>query len=224
MRVIDSDTNTVTGADGTVTGEASFNRRKVYMHGDRDDLRVPFVEVALSAPADGGEPRPPVLLYDTSGPGSEPAVGLPPLRAPWIAARADVVEHEGRAPLARDDGRAVARGRLAPEPFTGTRRRPLVGRGLEPVTQLHYARRGQVTPEMEFVAVREHMDPETVRAEVAAGRAIIPANVNHPESEPMAIGRRFLVKVNANIGNSSVTSSVDEEVEKLIWSYRLWVV
>ncbi len=98
------------------------------------------------------------------------------------------------------------------------RRRPLVATGPEPVTQLHYARRGEITPEMEFVALREQMDPAVVRAEVAAGRAIIPANVNHPESEPMAIGRGFLVKVNANIGNSAVTSSVAEEVEKLTWA------
>ncbi|HUI03065.1 MAG TPA: phosphomethylpyrimidine synthase ThiC [Acidimicrobiales bacterium] len=216
----ESDTAVHNGGAARAAEEAGFNRRKVYVCGARDDLRIPFVEVALSAPADGGEAPPPVLLYDTSGPGSDPAVGLPALRAPWIAARGDVVEHEGRAPQSRDDGRAVARGRLAPRPFTGTRRRPLVARGSAPVTQLHYARRGEITPEMEFVAVREHLDAETVRAEVAAGRAIVPANVNHPESEPMAIGRRFLVKVNANIGNSSVTSSVAEEVEKLTWATR----
>ncbi|HTT87253.1 MAG TPA: phosphomethylpyrimidine synthase ThiC, partial [Acidimicrobiales bacterium] len=216
----ESDTAVHNGGAARAAEEAGFNRRKVYVCGARDDLRIPFVEVALGAPADGGEAPPPVLLYDTSGPGSDPAVGLPALRAPWIAARGDVVEHEGRAPQSRDDGRAVARGRLAPRPFTGTRRRPLVARGSAPVTQLHYARRGEITPEMEFVAVREHLDAETVRAEVAAGRAIVPANVNHPESEPMAIGRRFLVKVNANIGNSSVTSSVAEEVEKLTWATR----
>ena len=216
----ESDTAVHNGGAARAAEEAGFNRRKVYVCGARDDLRIPFGEVALGAPADGGAAPPPVLLYDTSGPGSDPAVGLPALRAPWIAARGDVVEHEGRAPQSRDDGRAVARGRLAPRPFTGTRRRPLVARGSAPVTQLHYARRGEITPEMEFVAVREHLDAETVRAEVAAGRAIVPANVNHPESEPMAIGRRFLVKVNANIGNSSVTSSVAEEVEKLTWATR----
>jgi phosphomethylpyrimidine synthase len=102
----------------------------------------------------------------------------------------------------------------------GHRHRPLRAKAGRPVTQLHYARRGEITPEMEFVAVREGLEPEFVRAEVARGRAIIPANVNHPESEPMAIGRNFLVKVNANIGNSAVTSSVAEEVEKLTWATR----
>ncbi|MER3452427.1 MAG: phosphomethylpyrimidine synthase ThiC, partial [Acidimicrobiia bacterium] len=139
--------------------------------------------------------------------------GLPPLRAPWIEARGDVEPYDAR-PV--DDARRTFRGGTTAEPFagpgaTGTRRRPLRAKpGLRP-TQLAYARAGTVTPEMTFVAVRE---------EVAAGRAIIPANVNHPESEPMAIGRRFLVKVNANIGTSSVTSSVAEEVEKLHWAVR----
>ncbi|HLI73896.1 MAG TPA: phosphomethylpyrimidine synthase ThiC [Acidimicrobiales bacterium] len=196
-----------------------FNRRKVYVGSGR--VRVPFIEVGLAdSPAPGGPvPNEPILLYDTSGPGSDPAAGLSPLRAEWIAARDDVQEYEGRAPTRRDDGRAALR-RGAPQSFPGTRRAPLKARRSEPVTQLHYARRGDITAEMEFVAVRERMDPAIVRDEVAAGRAIIPANVNHPESEPMAIGRRFLVKVNANIGNSAVTSSVAEEVEKLTWATR----
>ncbi len=196
-----------------------FNRRKVYVESGR--VRVPFTEVGLAdSPAPGGPvPNEPILLYDTSGPGSDPAAGLSPLRAEWIAARDDVQEYEGRAPTRRDDGRAALR-RGAPQSFPGTRRPPLKARRSEPVTQLHYARRGDITAEMEFVAVRERMDPAIVRDEVAAGRAIIPANVNHPESEPMAIGRRFLVKVNANIGNSAVTSSVAEEVEKLTWATR----
>jgi len=190
---------------------ARHGRRKVYVEGTHPGVQVPFIEVAL---AEGD----PVRLYDTSGPGGDPHDGLPPLRAAWITGRGDVHEHEGRAPTLRDDGRAAVRGRPAPERFPGQRRRPLVAAGAAPVTQLHYARRGEVTPEMEFVALRERMDPEAVREEVAAGRAIIPANVNHPESEPMAIGRRFLVKVNANIGNSAVTSSVEEEVDKLAWA------
>jgi phosphomethylpyrimidine synthase len=201
-----------------VSDPATFNRRKVYVDGTTPGVRVPFVEVSLS-PTPGPEtPNAPVLLYDTSGPGSDPRGGLMPMRLEWISGRGDVVEYEGRAPNLRDDGRGAVRRAGAPEAFPGARRRPLVGRGPEPVTQLHYARRGEITPEMEFVGLREQMDPATVRDEVAAGRAIIPANVNHPESEPMAIGRAFLVKVNANIGNSAVTSSVAEEVEKLTWA------
>jgi phosphomethylpyrimidine synthase len=193
-------------------------RRKVYVDGP-GDLRVPFVEVTLSPSPGATTADPPVRLYDTSGPGSVPERGLPALRAPWIAGRGDTVEYEGRPVSRRDDGRAAARRSDAPQPWPGAACRPRRAAGA-PVTQLAYARAGRVTEEMQFVAVREQMDPELVRAEVAAGRAIIPANVNHPESEPMAIGRRFLVKVNANIGNSAVTSSVAEEVEKLAWATR----
>jgi phosphomethylpyrimidine synthase len=183
-------------------------RRKVYVDG------VPFTEVALQ---DGDAVR----LYDTSGPGSEPEVGLAPLRQDWIRGRGDVEEYEGRRTAVRDDGRgAVRRGSYAVQMQRGEPRRPLRARGGRPVTQLHYARRGEITPEMEFVAVREGVEPELVRSEVARGRAILPANVNHPESEPMVIGRNFLVKINANIGNSSVTSSVADEVEKLTWATR----
>jgi len=141
-------------------------RRKVYVEGSRPEIRVPFAEVELS---DGNAP---FRLYDTSGPGSDPAIGLPPLRRPW----------QGRR------------------------------------TQLAAARAGIVTPEMEFAAIREGVEPSLVRTEIAAGRAVLPANRNHPESEPMVIGSRFLVKVNANIGTSAVTSSVAEEVEKLTWA------
>ncbi|HEV7535066.1 MAG TPA: phosphomethylpyrimidine synthase ThiC, partial [Acidimicrobiia bacterium] len=182
-------------------------RHKVYLRGAVPGLAVPFTEVVLS----GGEPS--VRLYDTSGPGSDPDRGLPALRDPWIAGRNDVEVHDARRrPTLRDDGRAaVRRGEAAPvmavEPRPPLRARP--GRR---VTQMHYARRGDVTPEMEFVAIREGLEPEFVRSEVARGRAIIPANVNHPESEPMAIGRNLLVKVNANIGNSAVGSSIEEEV------------
>ena len=198
----------------------AFGRRKVYIQGARAEVRVPFTEVLLTIPAGSDAPPDALRLYDTSGPGSEPEVGLPALRAPWIEARGDVEKYEGRVVTRRDDGRAALRRERGPEAFPGARRSVLRARGPAAVTQLHYARSGMVTPEMEFVALREQMDPEVVRAEVAAGRAIIPANVNHPESEPMAIGRRFLVKVNANIGNSAVSSSVAEEVEKLTWATR----
>ncbi|NJC69772.1 phosphomethylpyrimidine synthase ThiC [Planosporangium thailandense] len=170
-------------------------RRKVYVSGSRPDIRVPFAEVTLSGD------NPPVRLYDTSGPATDPVAGLPALRAGWIAERGDVVSVPAAGPA--NVGRIV--------------RRAAAGRT---VTQLHYARQGVVTPEMEFVALREGLDPEVVREEIAAGRAILPNNVNHPESEPMIIGNRFLVKVNANIGTSAVTSSVDEEVAKLTWATK----
>ncbi|OKI69032.1 phosphomethylpyrimidine synthase ThiC [Micromonospora sp. CB01531] len=164
-------------------------RRKVYVEGSRADVRVPFAEVTLTGD------NPPVRLYDTSGPGSDPAVGLPPLRGPWIAERGDVAPvRDAGTPLAGADGK-----------------RP---------TQLAYARAGLVTPEMEFVAIREGVPPEFVRDEIAAGRAVLPLNVNHPECEPAIIGKAFLVKVNANIGTSAVTSSIAEEVEKLTWATR----
>ncbi len=198
------------------------SRRKVYVEGPHG-ARVPFHQVDLT---DGSSIR----LYDTSGPGSEPADGLPPLRRDWILTRGDVEEHDGRVPTARDDGRSAARqARAAATIGNGNTNGKGVHHGgpivlrAKPgriVTQLHYARRGEITPEMEFVALRENCDPEHVRSEIARGRAILPANVNHPETEPMVIGRNFLVKINANIGNSAVTSSVAEEVEKLTWSTK----
>ena len=181
--------------------DAFPNSRKVWV--GSGSVRVPMREIALS----GGEP--PLRVYDTSGSyESDVRTGLPALRRPWIAARGDVAE---AAPAGRAHGSAQIPASL---------HRPVV-RGSGPVTQMHYARRGEVTPEMEFVALREGFEPDFVRAEVARGRAIIPANINHPELEPMAIGRNFLVKINANIGNSAVTSSIDEEVEKLRWA-TLW--
>jgi phosphomethylpyrimidine synthase len=178
--------------------------RKIYV--DAHGVRVPMREIQLS----GGEP--PLCVYDTSGPqGVEVRDGLPPLRADWIRDRRDVETVQRNRALAvgpKMSPALAAKGRTAL-------------RGTTAVTQLHYARRGIVTPEMAFVAVREGMDPEFVRSEVARGRAIIPANVNHPESEPMIIGRNFLVKINANIGNSAVSSSIEEEVEKLRWA-TLW--
>src|SRR5256884_672812 len=211
-------------------GEQAFpSSRKVHVAGSRDDVRVPMREIGLSPTMTrGGEvPNAPVRVYDTSGPCTDPeqAVdirhGLPPVRRSWILERQDVEEHDGRR------GQPPATGRRPADPladltvFPGLARRPLRARPGRTVTQMHYARRGVVTPEMEFVAIREGVAPDFVREEVASGRAIIPANVNHVESEPMAIGRNFLVKVNANIGNSAVTSSIEEEVEKMTWA-TLW--
>ncbi|MBK7592499.1 MAG: phosphomethylpyrimidine synthase ThiC [Betaproteobacteria bacterium] len=231
------------------------NSRKIYVEGSRPDLRVPMREIAQSetAASFGAEQNPPVVVYDTSGPYTDPAAtidirkGLPPLRAPWIAERDDTVPLDGPTS-------AFGRARLADPELATLRfdlaRRPLRARPGANVTQMHYARRGIVTPEMEFVAIRENLQrermlatlpamvtrqhpgqsfgaaipefitPEFVRDEVARGRAIIPANINHPESEPMIIGRNFLVKINANIGNSALSSSINEEVEKMTWATR----
>ena len=196
-------------------------RRKVYVKGSRDDLNVPFSEVQLSASPDG-QPNAPVRLYDTSGPGSDPVIGLEPMRQRWILDRRDVQAIEGRAPRTRDDGRSAARTPSkaddANRTWAGRERTVLAAGPGCTVTQMHYARRGEITPEMEFVAIREGVEASVVRDEIARGRAILPANINHPESEPMIIGRNFLVKINANIGNSAVTSSISEEVDKLSWS------
>src|SRR4051812_21959805 len=196
-------------------------RRKSYVLGTRG-VRVPFTEVLLDPTTTkaGTTDNPPVRLYDTSGPGSDPTAGLPPLRRHWILERGDVEEYDGRSATARDDGRAAVRRGTTAEQFAGEPQPVLRAKPGQRVTQMHYARRGEVTPEMEFVAIREDLDPEMVRDEVARGRAIIPANVNHPEAEPMAIGTKFLVKINANIGNSAVSSSITEEVEKLTWATR----
>ena len=191
--------------------------RKIYLTGSRSDLRVPMREVALS----GGEP--PLVLYDTSGPYTDadahPDIkrGLAPLRGPWVVGRGDVTELPGPTShyrRQRDDDPTLGGVRFA------SVRRPFRARPGKVVTQMHYARRGELTPEMEFIALREGVEPAFVRDEVARGRAIIPANINHPESEPMIIGRKFLVKINANIGNSAVASSIEEEVEKMTWAIR----
>jgi phosphomethylpyrimidine synthase len=199
----------------TVSRPAS---RKVYLsHPSRPDIRVPMRDIALSGD------HPPIQLYDTSGPYTDPDVnvdlkrGLPPLREPWIRGRGDVEElprPSSEYRRRRDEDPTLGGVRFA------SVRRPLQARPGRRVTQMHYARRGLVTPEMEFVALREGVAPERVRDEVARGRAIIPANVNHPESEPMIIGRNFLVKINANIGNSAVASTIEEEVEKMTWAIR----
>jgi phosphomethylpyrimidine synthase len=183
--------------------DAFPNSRRVTIEGGRG-IRVPVREIVLS----GGEP--PLRVYDTSGPqGADVRQGLPTPRLPWILERNVVRLPASPLPRGRGD-------ELIPEGL----RRP-VHRGQGPVTQLYYARRGEVTPEMEFVALREGMAPEFVRSEVARGRAIIPANINHPEVEPMIIGRGFAVKINANIGNSAVKSVIEDEVEKLRWA-TLW--
>ncbi|MGW0962719.1 phosphomethylpyrimidine synthase ThiC [Streptomyces gelaticus] len=214
----------------------SIGWHKGYVQGSRPDLRVPVRQVHLTNGKD-------VTLYDTSGPYTDPTVetdvrrGLAPLRENWIVARGDTEEYPGRPVRPEDDGlkhtsprmgspllersRELGEGlRNLDAVFPGRPRLPRRSRDGQPVTQLAYARRGEVTPEMEYVAIRENVGPEVVRAEIAAGRAVLPANVNHPEIEPMIIGKRFLVKVNANIGNSAVTSSIEEEVEKMTWATR----
>ena len=187
-------------------GSAFPNSRKIHVPGDgTHGVQVPMREITLS----GGQP--PLRVYDTSGPqGCDVRHGLPALRRNWVLARGEVEE----------GGRSYRPGPSSTEKIPPSLWRPVL-RGTGAVTQLHYARRGVVTPEMEFIATREGFDPEFVRSEVARGRAIIPANINHPELEPVAIGRHFLVKINANIGNSAVTSSIEEEVEKLRWA-TLW--
>ena len=245
--------------------QALPNSRKIYVQGSRPDIRVPMREISQSdTPASfGAEKNPPVYVYDTSGPYTDPSVkidirsGLPALRAAWIAERNDTEELSG--PTSQYGTERLNDPKLAELRFNLHRkpRRAIAGKN---VTQMHYARQGIITPEMEYIAIRENLHrkeyieslkasgpngaklaelmgrqhpgqsygaaipaeitPEFVRSEIARGRAIIPNNINHPESEPMIIGRNFLVKINANIGNSAVTSSIGEEVEKMTWSIR----
>ncbi|WP_379163420.1 phosphomethylpyrimidine synthase ThiC [Paenibacillus sp. sgz5001063] len=200
--------------------------RKVYVEGSRPDIQVPMREIRLSRTEGvaGEEDNEPLRVYDTSGIYTDAAAqtdvrkGLPAHRLSWIVERGDSEEYAGRAVQPGDYG--LAADGTSAEGFTGLRRNPLRARKGCNVTQLHYARLGMITPEMEYIAIRENTRPEFVRDEVAAGRAIIPANINHPESEPMIIGRNFLVKINANIGNSAVSSSIEEEVEKMRWATR----
>jgi phosphomethylpyrimidine synthase len=200
--------------------------QKVYVTGSQPEMRVPMREIVLtpSRTVTGGiESNPPVRLYDTSGPYTDPAFtpdlhqGLPSQRLAWIRARGDVEELATPSSAYRQQREADPT--LHALRFV-TQRKPWRAKPGKVVTQMHYARRGEITPEMEFIAIREGVTPELVRTEVARGRAIIPANINHPESEPMIIGRSFLVKINANLGNSIVTSSIDEEVEKMTWATR----
>jgi phosphomethylpyrimidine synthase len=200
--------------------------RRVYVTGTMPGVRVPMREASLTPTrlANGGEEsNPPLRLYDTSGPYTDPAFtpdlnqGLPPLRLGWILGRGDVEELP--SPSSQYRKQRETDPRLAAIRFVNIRK-PLRAQAGKRVSQMHYARRGEITPEMEFIAIREGLPPELVRDEVARGRAIIPANINHPESEPMIIGRQFLVKINANIGNSAVTSTIEEEVEKMTWATR----
>ncbi|MGG3137137.1 phosphomethylpyrimidine synthase ThiC [Bacillus subtilis] len=199
--------------------------KKVYVEGSSSDIQVPMREILLSPTTGsfGEEENAPVRVYDTSGPYTDPEVtiniqeGLKPLRQKWITKRGDVEEYEGRAIKPEDNGYKKANPNVS---YPGLKRKPLRAKAGQNVTQMHYAKKGIITPEMEFIAIREHVSPEFVRDEVASGRAIIPSNINHPESEPMIIGRNFHVKINANIGNSAVTSSIEEEVEKMTWAIR----
>jgi len=242
------------------------NSRKIYVEGSRPDIQVPMREIsqADTPTAFGGEKNPPIFVYDCSGPYSDPLAkidirtGLPALRAGWIAERGDT---ESLCDLSSEFGRIRAADKALDElRFPGLHRKPLRAKPGKNVTQIHYARQGIITPEMEFIAIRENnnrdayieslinsgpqgaklaalmsrqhpgqnfgalipneITPEFVRSEVARGRAVIPANINHPEAEPMIIGRNFLTKINANIGNSALGSSIQEEVEKMTWSIR----
>jgi len=226
------------------------NSRKVYVEGSRPDIRVPMREISLTPTqtSQGDVPNAPALVYDTSGPYTEPNVkidlqkGLPPLRGQWIEERGDTEILDG---LTSEYGRNSQNDETLSAMRFNRPRLPRHARAGVNISQMHYARKGIITPEMEFVAIRENQSrerlreigeqhpgesfgasiptvitPEFVRDEVARGRAIIPANINHPELEPMIIGRNFLVKINGNIGNSAVTSSIDEEVEKMTWATR----
>lgn len=203
--------------------------KKVYVQGSRSDIKVPMREIELSPTTGsfGNEENPPLRVYDTSGPYTDVnynvdiTKGVPAIRTPWIEKRADAEEYEGRKIKPEDNGlRDEKDPRANGAVFPGLERRPLRAKSGRNVTQIHYAKKGIITPEMEFIAIREGMEPEFVREEVAAGRAVIPANINHPEVEPMIIGRNFHVKINANIGNSAVSSSIEEEVEKMTWATR----
>ncbi len=241
------------------------NSRKVYVQGSRPDIQVPMREITLSDTSIlfGNEKNPPIYVYDTSGPYTDPNAkidirsGLPAIRAAWIAERDDTEELDGPT---SEYGRARLNDKSLDELRFNLTRKPRRAKKGARITQMEYARRGIVTPEMEFVAIRENMrrqeyleslkaagptgekmakmmmrqhpghsfgasipseiTPEFVRDEIARGRAIIPANINHPEVEPMIIGRNFLVKINANIGNSAITSGIAEEVEKMTWAIR----
>ncbi|SHS61818.1 Thiamine biosynthesis protein ThiC [Mycobacteroides abscessus subsp. abscessus] len=203
--------------------------KKVYVQGSRPDIQVPMREIALSPTSGtfGEEENLPVRVYDSSGPYTDSQFtvditkGLPNLRHNWIREREDVEEYEGREIKPEDNGfKDDHDPRANHKVFPGLNRKPLRAKKGQNVTQLHYAKKGIITPEMEFIAIRENMKPEFVRKEVAKGRAIIPSNINHPEMEPMIIGRNFHVKINANIGNSAVSSSIEEEVEKMTWATR----
>ena len=200
----------------TVDARRAGTTQKIYIAGSDSSIRVPMREIGLT----NGESH---VVYDTSGPYTDPSVvtdvrhGLAALRAPWIAKRGDTVELDRASSVYR-------LGREAMPELDAIRfaeqRKPRRAKPGANVTQMHYARRGEITPEMEFVAIREGVAPELVRDEIARGRAVLTANINHPELEPQIIGRKFLVKINANIGNSAVASTIEEEVEKMTWATR----
>ena len=229
------------------------NSRKIYVQGSRDDLRVPMREIEQSdTPASfGPEKNPAITVYDTSGPYTDPDAsinllqGLPEVRTAWIRERADTELLDG--PSSEFGRQRQTSPDLAQLRFEHIRQ-PRRAKAVANVTQMHYARQGIITPEMEFAAIRENLrleeyrdsgllvqhrgnsfgaaipervTPEFVRDEIARGRAIIPANINHPELEPMIIGRNLLVKINTNIGNSAVTSTIKEYFEKMVWSVRV---
>ncbi|AIW87157.1 thiamine biosynthesis protein ThiC [Bacillus mycoides] len=196
--------------------------KKVYVDGTREGMKVPMREIEQSDT--NGVQNPPIRVYDTSGPYTDPEYkvelekGLQAPRHSWTLGRGDVEAYEGREIKPEDDGVKVA-SKHTPV-FPQMDRKPLRAKQGANVSQMHYARNGIITSEMEYVAIREGVEPEFVRKEIAEGRAILPANINHPEAEPMIIGRNFHVKVNANIGNSAVSSSIAEEVEKMTWATR----
>lgn len=202
--------------------------RKVYEQGSRPDILVPKREIMLSNTVTqaGDIQNDPIRVYDTSGPYTDENAhidvtkGLKRLRAAWIKERGDTESYEGRHVKPEDNGYRSKGKESFHHVHTDFHHVPLRGKNGASVTQMHYAKKGIITPEMEFIALREQLSPEFVREEVASGRAVIPANINHPESEPMIIGKHFHVKINANIGNSAVTSSIDEEVEKMTWAIR----
>lgn len=202
--------------------------KKVYVQGSREDIKVPMREIGLTPTVNGDSEvaNPPVRVYDCSGPYTDGEIetdirqGLPLNRRNWILERNDVEEYTGRTIKPEDNGYKKEEAVNQEEVFPGLYRKPLRAKSGSNVTQMHYAKKGIITPEMEYIAIRENVSPEFVRSEVARGRAIIPSNINHPESEPMIIGSKFLVKINANIGNSAVASSIEEEVEKMRWATR----
>ena len=207
------------GAQGALTSEQHPAHSLSWLEDAEHGIKVPVTAISQADSPDG-TPNEPLKVYRTMGPGSIPEQGLAPWRAEWIAARGDTETYEARGARLEDDGRTAVRRGAPSQQWQGTEPEPLRAKSGKRVTQMHYARRGEITPEMRYVALRENVDVELVRSEVAAGRAIIPANINHPESEPMIIGKQFLVKINANIGNSAVTSSIDEEVAKLEWASK----
>lgn len=202
--------------------------RKVYEQGSRPDILVPKREIVLTNTVTqaGDIQNEPIRVYDTSGPYTDADThidvtkGLKRLRSKWIKEREDTESYEGRQVKPEDNGYRLNGKESFQAAQTEFHHVPLRGKQGACVTQMHYAKKGIITPEMEFIALREQLSPEFVREEVASGRAVIPANINHPESEPMIIGKNFHVKINANIGNSAVTSSIEEEVEKMTWAIR----